>query len=121
MVSSIIAQIFFLFTVYGLYRIFKSVDRHYAKLMIILVMVSVPITCLNLLNQFAALLILSGPSYMSVSGYPQTQTLALLFLDIYAHGVFIAEIFWGLWLFPLGILIYRSGFIPKIFGILFML
>lgn len=41
-------------------------------------------------------------------------------LHLYNDGILLATVFWGLWLFPLGLLVYRSGFIPKFLGVLLM-
>ena len=61
-----------------------------------------------------------GADFLSTFDKPQRDTLALLFLNLHNHGFGIAEIFWGLWLFPLGLLVYRSGFLPRILGVLLM-
>lgn len=117
-VSNLVGQIIFLFLVYVLYKLFRSVDKDYANLMVILVVASVPVTFLNVLNQYAPILLLSGAGHLSAFNPAQLQTLSLVFLDMYNHGTIIAEIFWGLWLIPLGLLAYKSGFIPKVLGVL---
>jgi len=76
---------------------------------------------LNTLNQFAALLLLSGADYLAAFTTAQLQGLAHLFLDLHEVGIIIAYIFWGLWLFPLGYLVFKSGFFPRILGILLMI
>jgi hypothetical protein len=118
--SNLAGQIIFLFLVYVLYKLFRSVDEDQARLMVILVVVSVPITCLNILNQLAAILFISGAGYLSAFSSAQLQVLAMLFLDMYQYGILIAGIFWGLWLFPFGLLVFRSGFIPRVLGVLLM-
>ena len=117
-VSNIVGQILFLYLVLALYDLFKSVDKGQARLMVILVVASVPLTILNMLNQYAPILLLNGTGYLSVFNLAQLQTLAMVFLDMYNHGIIIAEIFWGIWLIPFGLLVYKSGFIPKVWGIL---
>ena len=119
-VSSLIGQIIFLFLVYALYEFLKSVDKKQSRLMVILVVASVPIACLNMLNQFATILVLSGAGYLAAFNLSQLQALAMMFLDMQQYGFSIAQIFWGLWLFPLGILVFKSGFIPKVLGVLLM-
>jgi hypothetical protein len=64
---------------------------------------------------------LSGADYLTVFEADQLQALVPLFLDLQRHGVFIAQIFWGLWLFPLGYLAFKSGFLPRILGVLLMI
>ena len=117
-VSSLVGQIIFLFLVLALYDLFKSVNKGQARLMVILIVASVPLNILNMLNQYAPILLLNGTGYLSVFNLPQLQTLAMVFLEMYNHGTIIAEIFWGLWLIPFGLLVYKSGFIPKVLGIL---
>ena len=76
-----------------------------------------PIYFLNALNDVAALLLVRGTDFLSVFEKPQRDALALLFLRLHHHGVVANEIFWGLWLFPLAVLVIRSGFLPRILGI----
>ena len=101
-VGGLITQLIFIFAVLLLYKLFESVSKNHSLLMLVLALVSVPIAMLNELNNVAALLLLKNPDQM------------MLFLDLHAQGVVIASIFWGLWLFPLGLLIYKSGYFPKI-------
>lgn len=86
--------------------------------MVVLILVAVPIAMLNELNQFAVLLLLNGPDFLTFFTSDQTQTLVGLFLDLRQSGIFIAEIFWGLWLFPMGYLVFKSGYLPRIIGVL---
>ena len=97
-----------------LYKLLEPVSKSIASLMVILIMVGLAIGMLNEVNQFAALLALGADNLTAT----QSQALASLFLDIYEHGFNIAHIFWGLWLFPMGYLIFRSGFLPQVIGIL---
>jgi hypothetical protein len=73
------------------------------------------------LTHFAALQLLSGADYLTVFTTEQLQALALLFLDLHAYGLLIAGIFWGLWLFPLGYLVFKSGILPRILGVLLII
>lgn len=117
-VSNITGHIIFLFLVLALYDLFKSVDKGQARLMVILVVASVPLIILNMLNQYAPILLLSGAGHLSAFNPAQLQTLSMVFFDLYENGVQIAEVFWGLWLIPLGLLVYKSGFVPKVLGVL---
>lgn len=117
-VSGLISQIIFIVLVLVLYKLLKPVNKNQALLMVILALVSVPITMLNQLNQFAALLLLSGADYLKVFPVDQLQAQVMFFLDMSEHGIFIVQIFWGLWLLPFGYLVYKSGFLPRILGIL---
>jgi hypothetical protein len=76
---------------------------------------------LNTLNQVAALLVLSGADYLTVFTADQSQSLMMFFLNLNEQGILIASIFWGLWLFPIGTLIYESRYFPKILGHLMIL
>jgi hypothetical protein len=104
--------------VHVLYELFKSVDRGQARLMMIFVVAGVSVAFLNNLNLYAPILLFSGAGYLSAFNPAQLQTLAMVFFDMYKHGMMINEIFWGLWLILLGILVYKSGFIPKVLGVL---
>ena len=84
-------------------------------------LVAIPIAFINELNKFAALLLVSGADYLTVFAPDQLHAQVMFFLDLYTGGVFIAQIFWGLWLFPLGYLVYKSGFLPRILGVLLIL
>lgn len=116
--GSLITQLIQIAAVLVLYKLFKPVDENHASLMVIFALVGVPIAMLNTLNRIAALLLLSGDDYLKVFGADQLQALMMFFLNLNEHGVIIASFFWGLWLFPLGYLIYKSGYFPKIFGVL---
>ena len=120
-VSALIVQIGHILLVLLLYKLLKAVNKNHALLMVIFMLVSVPITMLNELNRFAVLLLLSGADYLTVFTADQLQALVPLFLDLHEHGVSIAGIFWGLWLFPMGYLVFKSGYIPRILGVLLII
>lgn len=109
--SGLIMMIAFLFYALLLYRLLRPVNGSLALIMVGLVLVSIPIYMLNQVNQFAALLMAKEQLYGEVQ----------LFLDLHRLGNLIAGLFFGLWLFPLGLLVFRSGFFPKSLGILLML
>lgn len=118
---NLLSELLFLWVALALYDLFKTVNRRHALAMVALVFISVPIAMLNELNAFAALMLTRGPGYLSTLDPPHRNTLALFFLDLHDKGYLIAGLFWGLWLIPLGLLVYRSGFIPRIVGILLVL
>jgi hypothetical protein len=89
--------------------------------MVVLVLVGIPIAMLNDLNQIAALLLSSGADYLASFEADQLYAQMMLYLDLYEHGLRIAYIFWGLWLFPLGYLVFKSGFLPRILGVLLII
>jgi Domain of unknown function (DUF4386) len=92
----------------ALYDLFKGVNRRHASLMVILIVVSIPIAFLNEVNTFAALALVRGADFLSIFDKPQREGLAMLFLNLHGRGFVVCEMFWGLWLFPLALLIYKS-------------
>jgi hypothetical protein len=120
--SELIHQAVAVFLVLALYRLFKPVSDMLAKQLLILgALVSVPIVFVNVLNHVAALLLVSGADFLSVFEKPELDALAYLFVRLHSHGITVASIFWGLWLFPFGMLVIRSGFIPRVLGYLLMI
>jgi hypothetical protein len=119
--ANLISQILFMWVALALYDLLKEVSRRQAALMLTLIVVPVPIVLLNELNAIAALILVRGADFLSNFEKPQRDSLAMLFLNLHSYGFDIAAIFWGLWLFPLGLLVYRSGFIPRLLGVLLML
>jgi len=116
--GELISAAAFIFAVFALYRLFKGVDQELAALMAALFTVSVPISFVNVLNDVAALILASGSrGFLAVFAPAQLDALVLLFLRLHNTGLLVAQIFWGLWLVPLGILIQRSGFLPRVLGI----
>jgi len=103
---------------FALYRLFKDVDRLQAVLMVVLGGVTVaPIFFLNALNWSAALELVRGADYLSAFTTAQQRSLAMLFLQLHNQGNVVNGVFWGLWLFPFGLLVMKSGFIPYFLGI----
>jgi len=120
-VMDLTVQVVFIFLVLYLYKLLKPVNKNQAGLMVVLFLVSVPIAMLNAVNHFAALLLSSGADYLMTIPTDQLHALAPFFLELNEYGIYIAYIFWGLWLFPLGYLVFKSGFLPKILGIYLMI
>jgi len=119
--ANLISQILFMWVALALYDLLKGVNRRQAALMLTLIVVPAPIVLLNELNAIAALILVRGADFLSIFEKPQRDSLAMLFLNLHSYGFDITAIFWGLWLFPLGLLVYRSGFIPRLLGVLLML
>jgi hypothetical protein len=108
------------FLVLALYRLFKPVDGHLARHLVALgALVSVPVMFANAVNQIAALTLVSAPGFLTAAFSPQQlDALAYLFLRLHGRGITLTSVFWGLWLLPFGILVMRSGFIPRVLGVL---
>ena len=120
-VSDLFSQTVFILLVLVLYKLLKIVSKNAAVLMVIFALAGIPIAMLNTLNQIAALQLLSGADYLAVFATDQLHALVLFFLDLSEHGITIASIFWGLWLLPFGYLVYKSGFLPRILGVLLII
>jgi hypothetical protein len=118
--TGFVTLVVFILLVASLYTLLKDVDRSHAMLMVLLVSIGVATALANLLTKFAPLVLLSGADYLSAFTKPQLDALALGFLRFHSNGALISTAFWGLWLFPFGILVIRSRFIPRILGILLM-
>ena len=112
--ADLVQATFYLFTAMALYLLLRNVHELVARAMVVIVAVSVAIMCLNLLNQYTALALATG-------GASGSDALAGLYADMHAAGYLIAQIFFGLWLLPLGYLVYRSDAFPRVLGALLML
>ena len=107
-----------IFAVLAFYRLFKAVSHKHALAMMILFLISIPISYLNVLNDLAALTFARGPAFLSaVFDKAQLDALVLFLFRLHNQGIILAQIFWGLWLFPFGLVVMRSGFIPRFVGI----
>jgi hypothetical protein len=119
--GDLVGQVIFICLGIALYRLLRDVNRPWAWLMVAFVIVSSAVCFLNVLNYIAALTLFRGADFLSVIDKPQRDALGMLFLRLYSHGIFMAEIFWGLWLFPFGLLVFRSGFLPRWIGVWLMI
>jgi hypothetical protein len=117
-IFSMIGQIGFTLLGLYLYRLLKQVNENISKIMITLILVSIPIAFANIIIEAGVLLVLKRADYFNVFSTGQIQSISMFFIDLHIIGVHIVEIFWGLWLFPFGYLIYKSNFFPKILAIL---
>ena len=106
-----------LFVTFALYRLLRGVNKNCALLMLLLGFMDTPLYFFNVLNDAAALILVKGTDFLSVFDKPQRDALAMLFLKMHSQMIGFSEVFWGLWLFPLAILVFRSGFLPRFFGI----
>ncbi|MEQ8534880.1 MAG: DUF4386 domain-containing protein [Imperialibacter sp.] len=121
MMANVVCFSCFLILPLVLYRLLSPVNKTHAVLMVALSVVSVPISLVNLLNKWSVLTLLGDSPYLSALDTSQIQAQVMLHLDYYNNGTQLASIFWGLWLFPFGYLVYKSGFLPKFFGVFLML
>ena len=119
-ISDVVSNIIFVFLVLALYRLLKQVNEHRARLMVALVIVQIPAVFIMEAFNITSLMIFKE-EILKAFELSQRYDLAMLFIKINNYGVLILEMFWGLWLLPFGLLVYRSGFIPRIFGILLII
>jgi uncharacterized membrane protein len=118
--AHLIGEALFVFVALALYDLLKPVNYRHALCMLTLILIAIPIAFLNELNAIAALILVRGSEFLSVFDQSQRNALAMFFLNVHGYGFDIAGIFWGLWLFPLGLLVYRSGILPRILGLALM-
>ena len=119
--ADLVQATFAVFLVMALYRLLRHVQPSMARAMVAFVVLQVGITCLNLVHQFGALMVATRSSYSSAFGEEGTDALVLLLMELQHNGYLVAQIFFGLWLFPLGLLAYRSGMFPRPLGAILML
>ncbi|RQO69498.1 DUF4386 domain-containing protein [Pedobacter sp. KBW06] len=119
--SSFICYTAFLLLPLVLCQLLKPVHKTAAILMVVLAIVSVPISFVNMFQKLAVLTLISKAEYLQIFDMGQLQAQVLLHLDYYNNGIKVLTIFWGLWLLPFGYLVFKSGFLPKILGILLMI
>jgi len=105
----------------ALYRLLSIVNKTWAMMMLAFVVVSAAVGFLDTLNNVAALILFRGADFLSVFDKSQLNALGYLFIRLHSHGIFINELFWGLWLFPFGLLVFRSGFLPRLIGVWLMI
>ncbi len=121
-VSYLVASALWIFVPLALYRLLKGVDQGLAILMVILgSLMQVPIFFVNMVNDAAALLFARGADFLSVFDKPQRDAFAMLFLNLHHHLDLANAVFWGLWLLPFGLLVYRSRFLPRFLGVWLMM
>ncbi len=118
--TDLVTLLLFILLVVSLYKLLESADKWHAMLMVVLVSVGVAVGFANLLTKIASPILLSGADYLSVFSGPQLEALALGSLSLNGEGNTVAAVFWGLWLFPFGILVMRSGYFPRLLGILLL-
>jgi hypothetical protein len=119
--ADLVGQVIFICLAIALYRLFSNVNRNWALLMVGFVLVSAAVGFLNSLNNIAALILFRGGDFLSVVDTAQRNALGMLFVRLHSQGIFIDEIFWGVWLFPFGLLVFRSGFLPRFIGVWLMI
>jgi hypothetical protein len=119
-VTELIAGVCAIYLAVALYRLFKDVHRGQAGVLVAMVLVQVPMWFALALTHLAPLVLLNGSSYWSVFDRAQLEALAQGSLSLFGQGVSALSAYWGLWLLPFGLLVYRSRFIPRLLGVLLL-
>jgi hypothetical protein len=117
-ISDLAAQILFVFLALALYHLFKEVNKRLAVLLVALVLVQVPMEFASMLCAIAPLVLSNGAAYWSAFDKHQLDALTMGFLSMRSYSIDAVTALWGLWLLPFGLLVFRSGFIPRILGVL---
>jgi hypothetical protein len=120
LVSDLLRQVLLMLLPLVLYKLLKPVNKTIAALMVIFALVGVSISMLNEINHFAVLLLSSGVGYLTVFNADQLNALVMFFLELRKYGMYIPQIL-SIWVLLLGYLVFKSGFLPRILGILLML
>ena len=116
-VVGLLSELFFISAVVALYRLLREVNHQLAMIMVVLVLIEAPLAFLGVANQIATLSFVRGADFLAVFDKPQRDALATLLINVDTQGVLVSEMFWGLWLLPLALLVYRSGFLPQFLGV----
>ena len=116
-VAHLLDGVFFVLAAMALYRLLNSVNKNLARWMVVLVVLATGIICLNAVFEFEGLQVATTSAYSAAFGIAGSNALVLLLLDMQHYGTLIAQVFFGLWLAPLGYLAYTSGLFPKSLGV----
>ncbi len=119
--ADLVGSVIFICLAIALYRLLSGASKTWAGLMVAFVLVSAAVGFLNTLNDIAALTLFRGADFLAVFDKPQRDALGMLFVRLHSQGILINEMFWGLWLFPFGLLVFRSGFLPRFIGVWLMI
>lgn len=111
----------FLMAAWGLYVLLRTVNQDLALLFLLLNAVGVAIQCASQLQLVSAMLMVDADGALTTFQPGQTEAMALLAINVYRTGFVASQLFFGTWLFPLGYLVYKSGFLPRILGVLLLL
>jgi hypothetical protein len=119
--SDLVTAVLDVIVVLALYRLLSAVDRTWAILMVVFGLMDVPIYFVNTLNDVGALLFARGADFLAAFDQPAREAMTELFITLHRYGVVVNEVWWGLWLLPFGLLVYKSGFLPRVLGVWLML
>jgi hypothetical protein len=118
---ALVSALLFALTAWGLYILLRPVDRSLAVLFLLLNAIGVAIQCASLLWLVSALVQQAAASTPQALSADQLDGIAELSIAVYTTGMIAAQLFFGAWLFPLGLLVFASRFLPRFLGVLLML
>lgn len=119
-VAGIACYTAFLLLPFALYKLLNQVHQTTAIVMVVLAVASVPFSLYNLVHKMDVLTLVGNGRFLDTMPLAERQTQVLLHLNYYENGIRLVSVFWGLWLLPFGYLVYKSGFLPRVLGILLM-
>jgi hypothetical protein len=120
-VVGILVHLSFILLPLTLYRLLNHINKHHAFLMVVFALISVPFSYTLLLDQFDILELIKAYDPTNIIEAREISTKVMLIFDRFYNGFFLSQVFWGLWLFPFGYLVYKSGFLPRTLGLFLML
>lgn len=120
-IGDLFTHVIFICLGIALYRLLSGVNKTWAMLMVAFVLISSAVGFLDTLNNVAALILFRGADFLTVFDKSQLNALGYLFIRLHGQGIFMNELFWGLWLFPFGLLVFRSAFLPRFLGLWLMI
>src|SRR5262245_31746508 len=116
--SYLVGATLFIFVTLALYRLLKDVNQELAVLMVILgSLMVVPLFFVDSVNDAGALMFARDTDFLSVFNKPQRDAFVMLFIRLHDNLTWANAFFWGIWLFPLAVLVYQSGFLPRLIGV----
>ncbi|MBC8755955.1 DUF4386 domain-containing protein [Kordia sp. YSTF-M3] len=120
-IAGIFVHISFIMLPLTLYRLLNHINKQYAIVMVLFALISVPISFTLLIDQIELIGIVTDYSSLDITGQTGANLKAITFFERLTNGFFLCQTFWGLWLFPFGYLVFKSGFLPKFLGVALML
>jgi len=120
-VATLISQVFLVFFGLTLFQLFKEIHRIMATVLFVSILMTAGIAIVNQLNNFGALLVLSGADYLKAFTAEQLKAIAFLFMRLAGSGQALLEIFWTPYFFAFGLLAIKSKYLPKVLGILLII
>ena len=116
MLAETLGMVIFIGLSLTLYRLFENVDRHRARQLVALVLVSAAVGVVTAVFSGAALLVFHGGDAFGAFDGHTREAVGMLLIRIHGQANGINQMFWGLWLLPFGTLVVNSRFLPRWLG-----